>query len=113
MVFWQSAVGESDELIYMMAFEDMNDMQRKRATFQQRANILHTRQSLHQIGDRADGRALEHPLRAILEFFLELDRRSWMRGMPFGMLDLGCEGEVGELTSAQPSPSRMASLALA
>ena len=32
--FWQSAVGESDELIYMMAFEDMNDMQRKWAAFQ-------------------------------------------------------------------------------
>lgn len=32
--FWPIAVGESDELIYMMAFEDMNDMQRKWAAFQ-------------------------------------------------------------------------------
>ena len=32
--FWQTAVGESDELIYMMAFEDMNDMTRKWGAFQ-------------------------------------------------------------------------------
>ena len=32
--FWQTAVGESDELTYILAFEDMNDRTRKWDAFQ-------------------------------------------------------------------------------